>query len=140
MLAKPTSEPLPADPERGAVTLIRALLLVQIGVIVTATIESLVVGAASPTMVGLPVLNGFFAVWTMTLMRGIGRGSERARRWTVRLQFGWIGLAVVDLLLAALLASRGLEPVPIITRLLVPVLLIHLLNRPSVRALFEASA
>ena len=140
MLTEPTTATLPKAPDEGALMVIRALLLVQIGVIVTASVESLVVGVASPNMVGLPLLNGVFAIWTMFLMRGIGNRGPRARLWTIRLQIGWIGLAVIDLLLAAFLADRGLEPVPVLTRLLVPTLLIHLLRRPTVRALFEVSS
>lgn len=142
-----TTETLPIAPPPaleddadGRLILVRALLLVQIGVIVTATIESFVVGIASPNLVGASILNGFFAVWTMFLMRGVGRRSRRSRSWIIRLQIGWILLAVIDLLLAVILADRGLEPVPVITRLLVPSLLIYLLRRPAVRALFEVAA
>lgn len=126
----------PPPPNAGYVQLVRALLLVQIGIIVTATIESVIVGVASPNLVSLAVLNGVFAVWTMFLMRGIGKSSARARKWTIRLQVGWIALALIDLLLAILMADRGLEPVPVITRVLIPGLVIHMLRRPPVRYLF----
>lgn len=132
--ATPASPPPP--PNAGHLRLVRALLLVQIGVIVTATFESLVVGVASPNLISLALLNGVFAVWTMFLMRGIGRTSARARKWTIRLQIGWIILATIDFLLAIFMADRGLEPVPVITRILIPGLIIHLLRRRAVRFLF----
>ena len=93
-------------------------------------------GATVEARALLPFVNGAFAVWTMFLMRGLGRGSTRSRKWVIRLQLGWIALAAIDLLLAYFLADRGLEPVPLITRMLIPTLLIYLLRRPSVRAGF----
>lgn len=136
---QPTALPTQSGDD-GLLVLTRALLLVQVGVIVTATIESLVVGAASANLVALPALNGGFAVWTMFLMRGLGRESARARRWVMRLQVGWLGLAAIDLALAGMLADRGLEPVPVVTRMLIPLLIIRLLRAPDPRQRFEEAA
>ena len=126
-----------AAPDDGALTLIRALMLVQIGVIVTATVEAAVLGLASPGLALLPILNASFAVWTMMLLRGVGRLSARSRKWTMRLQVGWIALALVDLLLAVWLADRSLEPVPLLTRMFLPAILLYLLKRPDLTERFS---
>ncbi len=132
--------PAHALPDDGSRQVVRALLLVQVGVIATSTIESLVVGLASPNLVALTVVNGLFATWTALLLRGIRLASPRARKWTLRLQIGWIGLATIDLLLAVLLADRALEPVPIITRMLIPTLVILVLRRPVMTGMLGAAS
>ncbi len=127
----------PTSVDNGYLTLIQSLMLVQIGIIVTATVEAVILGLVSFSVAVLPILNATFAVWTMMLMRGVGRLSARARKWTIRLQVGWLLLAAVDMAFAILMADRSLEPVPVITRILLPAILIYLLRRPDVRTRFS---
>jgi hypothetical protein len=47
-----------------------------------------------------------------------------------------LGFALVDLLLAVLLVQRGLEPVPLLTRIVVPFTIIRLLRHREIRAEF----
>ncbi len=109
--------------------LLRQLLLVQAAVVATATVEAAIFGAASPNLVPLALLNLAGLVWTLRLRRGIGRGERfrtRALRWTQR---GWIGLAILDLGLALALADRGLEPVALLTRVVLPVAILRVARR-----------
>ena len=137
LLTSPDIDADQAVSDTGHLTLVRSLMLVQIGIIVTATVEALILGLVSFALAFLPILNAVFALWTMMLMRGIGRLSARARTWTLRLQVGWIALAAVDMAFAMLMADRSLEPVPVITRILLPAVLIYLLRRPDVRSRFS---
>lgn len=117
----------PTDP--GRLHLARTLLLVQAGIIATSVVESVVVGAASPNLVSLALLNVVALAVTLLLRRGLGRGSERARRWVRRVELGWMVLAVVDLGLSLALA-RSVELVPIATRLVLPWAIRRLTREP----------
>lgn len=116
---RPRSTPLPHPTDPGRLHLSRTLLLVQAGIIAMSVVESSVVGAASPNMVSLALVNVIALAWTLLLRRALGRGSERARRWIRRIELAWMITAVIDIGFSLALAQR-LELVPIATRLVLP--------------------
>ncbi len=124
----------PAD---ELIELAAVLVFVQGVVALVATIE---VGIVTAAMGGLTlvafVLTGMGAMLTLLMPRGLRRRSRRARRTVVVLQILWLISATIDVLLALLLARRGLEPVPTLTRIVLPISLWRLLRRPQVRAAF----
>lgn len=129
MDGSPTSPARAVASDPGRLHLVRSLLLVQAAIIATSVVESLVVGAASPNLVSLALVNALALAVTLLLRRGLGAGSERARRWVRRVELGWMVLGVVDLGLAVALAHR-IELVPIVTRLVLPWLIRRLTRTP----------
>jgi hypothetical protein len=81
-------------------------------------------------------LNLAAAVLTLLAARGVARRSRRSRRLAVSLELIVVFFAVIDLLLAVFLAKRGLELVPVLTRLVLPLALLHILRRRDIRAEF----
>ena len=69
------------------------------------------------------------AVFTFRLARGVGRGSDRALRWTRRLQYGWLATAALDLGLSVLVAGIGPAPTPLLTRVALPGAILVLVRR-----------
>ena len=116
---------------------VRILLVVQGGIAVLSTIEVTVAGAVlGPAIAPLILLNAAAAALTLIAARGVVRRSARSRRLAIVLEWTVLAFAVVDLLLALFLAQRGLEPVPLLTRVVVPYFVIRLLRRREVRAEF----
>ena len=124
-------------PAGELIELTALLVFVQGLVAFVATVE---IGIVTAAMGGLTlaafVLTGLAAVVTLALPRGLRRRSRRARTTVVVLQVLWLVSAAVDLLLAIVLARRGLEPVPTITRIVIPIVVFRILRRPQVRAAF----
>lgn len=124
----------PAD---ELIEIARVLLLIQGAVAFVAMVEVAIVTAATAgsTLVSA-VLTAAAAIGTLLLSAQIRRRSRRARRVAVVLQVLWLIGATIDLLLAVFLAKRGLELVPILTRIVLPTALFRLLRRPQVREAF----
>jgi hypothetical protein len=124
----------PAD---ELIDLAAVLVFVQGMVALVATVE---IGIVTAAMGGLTmaafVLTGLATVVTLVLPRGLRRRSRRARKTVVVLQSLWLVSAAIDLLLAIFLARRGLEPVPTITRIVIPIAVFRILRRAQVRAAF----
>ena len=124
----------PAD---ELIDLAAILVFVQGLVAFVAAIE---IGIVTAAMGGITVasfaLTGLAAIVTLALPRGLRRRSRRARKTVVVLQVLWLFSATVDLLLALFLARRGLEPVPTITRIIIPIVVFRILRRPQVRPVF----
>ena len=117
--------------------IVRVLLLVQGGIAVMSTIEVAVASAAlGPTVAPLVLLNLTAAVLTMIAARGVVRRPRRSRRLAITLEWIVLAFAFVDLLLAVLLVQRGLELVPLLTRIVVPFMIIRLLRHREVRTEF----
>lgn len=110
------------------------LLTVQ-GIIATiATVEVGLVAAATGGALGpAVVLTGCGASLSFVAARGLRNRSRRARRLAVAIQILWLMAAAVDLALAIALARRGLEIVPILTRIALPMAIFRILRRPQVR-------
>lgn len=116
---------------------IRTLLLIQGGIAVMSTLEALLAAAAfGPLSAPIVVLTGGAAFLTLMAARGVVRRSPRARTTAIWLEGLVLAFAVVDLFLAIVLARRGLELVPVLTRMVLPVVIIRLLRRRQVRAEF----
>lgn len=119
------------------VDVIRVLLLVEAGIAVVMSIEALfAVAFAGPAAVPIAVLGIAGAVTTLLLARGIARRSRRARKLALWLQAGIVTVALVDTALAIVIAQRGLELVPTLTRIVLPVSIFTLLRRDPVRREF----
>jgi len=117
--------------------IVRILLLLQGAIAVMSTLEALVVGAALGAFLGpIILLTAGAAVLTLMAARGVVRRSRRARTTAMWLEATVLVFAVVDLVLALFLARRGLELVPVFTRIVLPVTVIRLLRRREVRAGF----
>lgn len=127
----------PTTPVEDVLDLIRVLLFIQILVIFATALEGLVFGGFS----GAPapgILTALAGLLTVLAYRGLGRQSERSRRWLVRFQRAWILVGAVDLLLAIFLAGRGLELVPTLTRFVLPWVLIRFLRRADLVEAMQA--
>jgi hypothetical protein len=131
-----------AKPTRSTdelIDLVRVLILVQGVVGFVATIEVGIVAAATGGLV-LPsfLLTALGAGLTLGLVVGIRRRNRRARTAAITLQVLWLLGATIDLLLAAFLARRGLEIVPTLTRIVLPIAVFRILRHPRVRSAFGA--
>lgn len=119
------------------IDVVRILVLLQGGIAVVSTIEVLVVGAVlGAPLVQVFLLTGGGALLTLSLAAGLVRRSRRARRLVVVLEVLWLIAATIDLLLSVFMARRGLELVPILTRIALPYAIFRLLRRPHMREAF----
>lgn len=131
-----TTYEIPAWGE-SRVDIIRILVLVEAAITSVMAIEGLAAIAFGGPVAAPIALFGFLtAAGTLWLVRGIGRRSKKARKVAIWLQVGILIVAAVDLLLAIFLAQRGLELVPTLTRVVLPVTVFRLLRKPDVRAEF----
>ena len=116
---------------------IRTLLLIQGGIALMSTLEALLAAATfGPLAAPVVVLTGGAAFLTLMAARGVVRRSARARKTAIWLEGFVLVFAVVDFFLAIVLAKRGLELVPVLTRVVLPIVIIRLLRRRNVRAEF----
>lgn len=119
-------------------TVIRVLLLIQGGIGLTSflevTVTSLGLGVPLFALMGL---NLCLASMTLFLANRITRRGRKARRTVLWLQYGWLAIAAVDLLLSLFMTQRLLEPVPTLTRIVVPIALVRTLRSPHARLLFN---
>ena len=116
---------------------LRILLLVQGAIAFVATAEVLVVGIATGGVLApLAVVNLIGAVVTLRMASQIGFGSRRTRKITVLLQVGWLLFAAIDLALALFITQRGLELVPLLTRVVLPLTIFRMLRTQRARDLF----
>lgn len=138
MTATTTSPPeRPADD--SLIEVARILVLVLGAIAAVSAVEVSVVGITGIFLVGPNIV--LAAAWAVLLLlgaRGIGRRSRRARKLAVIAMFGMVLWAALDLALALIVARRGLELVPILTRIAMPVAVWRILRRPWVRAEFGA--
>lgn len=119
------------------VDVIRVLLLVEAGIAVVMSIEALFsLAFAGPAAVPIAVLGLVGATTAFILVRGVGRRSRVARKVTLWLQAGILLVALIDSGLAIVVAQRGLELVPTLTRVVLPISIFVLLRRDPVRREF----
>ncbi len=123
--------------DTSIVGVVRTLLLVQGGIAVMSTVEAIIAGVALGGLAfPIVLLTAGAAVFTLLAARGVVRRSRRARKTVIWLEGFVLFFAAIDLLLAMALAKRGLELVPTLTRIVVPIVIIRLLRRQEVRAEF----
>ena len=124
--------------DEGPVAVASLLLFVQGAIAVALSAEA--VGAAI-IFGGVPVLGAILTVagatLTLALVARLRKRRRSTRRWIMGLQIGWITLGVIDLLLALLLAGRGLTPAGVLVRMVLPATIFWLLRRPAARTEFE---
>lgn len=121
------------------IDVIRILVLVEAGIATVMALEALAALAfGGPLAAPVVIAAGLAAFGMFLLVRGIGRRSKRARRVALWLQVGIVFVAFLDLLLAIFVAQRGLEMVPVLTRIVLPITIFRLLRKPDVRAEFGA--
>ncbi len=127
--------------EEGPVAVAGLLLFVQGAVAVALAVEA--VGAAL-IFGGVPgfgaILSVAGATVTLVLVARLPKRRRSTRRWIMGFQVGWLTLALVDLLLAVTLASRGLTPTGFLVRMVLPALIFWLLHRPAARVEFRDNA
>jgi hypothetical protein len=109
---------------------LRILVLVQGAIVATTAVEALVGGVAMGAM-GPAVLTGGAALLTLALYARLGRRSRRAHTTLRWLQIGWVAFGVIDLVAALLLARRGLGPVAMLVRFLLPIAILRLARRTA---------
>jgi hypothetical protein len=130
---------LPDPPGGGLVEVVRVLLLLQ-GAFATLVVVELGLWIGFSGMVGglgvSLLLTAASAAAAFILAAALGRHARLARRLTFLIEGAILLLALVDLGLAVFIAHRSLDLVPTITRLVMPVVVIVVLRRPSVRVLF----
>ena len=120
---------LDRDPDE-LVDVARVLVLVQGAVLVTSTIEAGVFASAFAQGGGASVLlTGLAAGATLTAGWGLGRRARWARRLTYLGEAVVLVGAIVDQLLALILAGAPLGLVPALMRLIVPMGVVVLLRR-----------
>lgn len=126
-----------ADWGDSRVDVIRVLVLVEAAIASVMVLEALAaIAFAGPAAAPIVVAALLAAGITLWLVRGIGRRSKKARKVALWLQIGILVFAAVDVALAIVIAQRGLELVPILTRLVLPITVFRLLRKPDVRAEF----
>lgn len=131
-----STHPVPAL-DTSRIGVVRILLLLQGGIAVLSTIEVTVAGAAlGPAVAPLILVNLAAAVLTLAAARGVSRRSRRSRRLAISLEWVVLFFAFIDLLLAVFLAGRGLELVPMLTRVVLPIAVIRMLRSRDVRSEF----
>jgi hypothetical protein len=114
----------------------RALVLVQASIAVMTLIEVFVMSATGAPLGAVVLVNAAFAISLLLLVRGIGRRSPRSRRILIWIEGFVLVLAAIDLGLSLLLAQRLLELVPLLTRVVIPLVVFRILRRHSVREEF----
>ncbi len=132
--AAPTIDVPPIDTR---VDVVRILLLIQGGIAVTSTIEVFLVGTLTGLFIApLMLATLVAAIVTLWAARGVRLRSRRARKITFWVEGTILVFALIDLLLAMILARRGLALVPTVTRIVLPIAIMRTLRRPSVKAEF----
>lgn len=123
------------------VDLARVLLLLQGAFAVLSAMEvgffGLLTGAPALLMSSMAATGGM-AFLILALAAGLGRRSRLARRLTLVIEAFILLGAAVDLGLSLALAHAFLDPVPTLTRLVIPVAVVVLLRKASARAAFPA--
>lgn len=123
--------------DRGLVEVAIVLVGLQAAIGFTGVVEALVFAS----MLGAPALGGAFltaiaASAALVTAIGLGRRARWARRWALIAESAVLALALLDAVLAPLLLGTELVLVSLLTRVVVPVVVIGLLRRPAVISAF----
>lgn len=113
------------------------VVALQAAVLAASTLEGLVFALGfGPAAMGGALLGGLALGATLLVALGLHRRSRRARTIALLAEGAIVVVAVIDLLLALVLAGAALVPVAILTRLAAPLAVVALLRRKDVRGLF----
>lgn len=124
------------NPDPGVLCVARVLVLLQGGFVLLSTFEVVLLGLVTGTgalLVPTVALTGGAAAAVLVLGAGLGRCSYLARRLVIAGEVLVVLAALVDLAMSILLARAPLDPVPTLTRLVLPVAVIVLLRRSRAR-------
>jgi CHASE2 domain-containing sensor protein len=126
-----TAAPIGSPPDAtGSMDIVRTIILTQGAILVASTIESAIfAGAFGPNAMFGVVLTAVAAVLTLGTSAALGRGSRRARRWTLIAEGAVLAGGILDLALMVLMTGSFLGPVPALTRLVAPLVVIVLVRR-----------
>jgi hypothetical protein len=125
----------------GSISVARILLLVQGAIATVTVVEAAVFGTAFGAPLSAALLfTGVGAGITLWLAAAVVRRSRRARKVALIFQGFWLAFAAIDVLLAGFLVQRSLELVPMLSRVVLPVAIIALLEQRSVRAWFGVTS
>lgn len=125
----------------SALEIVRILLLMQGAIFAMSSIESLfAVLMQGPMAAPIVILTVGTALTVLGLAWGVGRSSPGARKAVLWLEVSLLVWAAVDLTLAVVLAQRGLELVPTLTRIVLPIAVFRMLRRPDVRVRFAKTS
>lgn len=121
----PTLAP-PGGTNRPAGSLLRPLAAFQASLLIVTTVEALVVSTASGFLMPAAILAGLAAL----VVAGAASTAPilSLLRWVRRTERLVLATATVDVLLSLILARRFVEPTAIVTRLLVPYLMLRLVK------------
>jgi hypothetical protein len=119
------------------VEVVRVLVLMQGAILVATTIEAAIFGLAfGPASRPAVLLTAGAAILTLTTARGLGRRRRWARRLTIIAEIGVLAGGLLELGLALAFTGAAIGIVPILTRLVVPIIVIVALREPATRSSF----
>jgi hypothetical protein len=123
------------------VEVVRVLVLMQGAVLVATTIEAALFGIAFGPAAGPAFLfTAAAALLTLATARGLGRRRRWARRLTIVAETVVLAGGLIELGLALALTGAASGLVPILTRVVVPIVVIVALREPSARSSFALNA
>ena len=115
----------------------RVFVLMQGAVLVATTIEAAIFGVAfGPAAGSAFVLTACAAVLTLATARGLGRRRRWARKVTIVAEVAILAGALLELGLSLLVLGAAIGLVPILTRVVVPIVVIAALRSRAARATF----
>ncbi len=132
-------EPSEPTERSGLIEVACVFLTLQGAILIAATIEALVVAAVvGPSGSASIALTGAAAALALVCAWGLGRHRRRARRLVLVGEAGVLAIGLVDVALTLIVGGVGLGLVMILTRIVVPLVVIGLLRRPTARGAFLA--
>ena len=122
----------------SVINVVRILVLIQGGIAFVSTLEVGFITALTGGVTIVPVIaTALAALITLRLSRELRRGSRRARKYTIRIEKLIVAIAVIELLLTLFLARSLPGPVPLLTRLVLPITVIRLLRQSTALRVFN---
>lgn len=122
---------------RGLLDIVWAIVLLQGGFLILSTIESLVTNATQGfALISVTVLTGTGAFLTLRAAHGLRRRKRWAKRLTLTGEWFVLTFGVVELVATQFLDPAGIDLVPLITGVVMPISVLVLLRRT--KSLFAA--
>ena len=107
-----------------------SLVLLQGAILVVSTIESLVANAVQGfALIGITAITGAAAFLALLCARELRRQRRWARRLTITAEWFVLAIGTVDTVATLFLDSNGLDIVPSLTGVIVPMAILILLHR-----------
>lgn len=122
----------PSHPARlhGLLDIVWAIVLLQGGFLILSTIESLVANATQGfALIVVTILTATGAWLTLLAARGLRRRKRWAKRLTLTGEWFVLMLGAVELVATQFLDPSGIDLVPLITGVVVPISVLVLLRR-----------